>query len=146
MDAGAEHLDHREASPLSRTCVRAPALLHASLTAPGPACWLVNTGWTGGGFGTGRRMAIDHTRALLRAALDGALQEATFQPEPFFGLRIPQHVRGIPDEVLDPRRAWADGAAYDTAAAALAARFEANFATFADLVGDDVRRAAIHAA
>jgi phosphoenolpyruvate carboxykinase (ATP) len=146
MDAGAEHLDHREASPLSRTCVRAPALLHASLTAPGPACWLVNTGWTGGGFGTGRRMAIDHTRALLRAALDGALQEAAFHPEPFFGLRIPQHVRGIPDEVLDPRRAWADGAAYDTAAAALAARFEANFATFADLVGDDVRRAAIHAA
>jgi len=66
--------------------------------------------------------------------------------DPFFGLRIPHHVPGIPDEVLDPRRPWADGAAYDTAACALAGRFEANFATFADLVGDDVRRAAIHAA
>jgi len=83
---------------------------------------------------------------VLRAAFDGFLEDATFHADPFFGLRIPQHVPGIPNEGLDPRRAWADGATYDTAAKSLAARFEANFATFADRVGDDVRRAAIHAA
>ncbi len=154
--AGTEKGLGREPQATFSTCFGAPflprrpeiygELLAKFIETAGATCWLVNTGWTGGGFGAGRRMAIDHTRALLRAALDGALQAATFHADPFFGLRIPQHVPGIPDEVLDPRRAWADGAAYNTAAGALAARFEANFATFADLVGDEVRRAAIHAA
>jgi len=109
-------------------------------------CWLVNTGWSGGAFGTGSRMSIKHTRALLSRALDGSLQNMEFRKEPFFGLSIPAHVPGIPDDVLDPRQAWADKAAYDRTAKQLIQRFEANFATFEDGVGDDVRAAAVRAA
>ena len=76
-------------------------------------CWLVNTGWSGGQYGVGQRMSIRHTRALLRAALDGSLARTRFRKERFFGLAIPEHVPGVPDEVLDPREAWADKAAYD---------------------------------
>src|SRR5471030_2521123 len=74
----------------------------------GATCWLVNTGWSGGQFGVGKRMAIRHTRALLRGALDGSLTQMEFHTEPFFGLSIPAHVPGIPDEVLDPRQSWSD--------------------------------------
>ena len=109
-------------------------------------CWLVNTGWSGGQFGVGHRMAIKHTRALLRGALDGSLTKMEFHQEPFFGLAIPAHVPGIPDEVLDPRQAWADKAAYDRMAKHLIERFEANFATFEAGVGDDVKAVAIRAA
>ena len=76
-------------------------------------CWLVNTGWSGGQYGVGQRMSIRHTRALLRAALDGSLARTRFRKERFFGLAIPEHVPGVPAEVLDPREAWADKAAYD---------------------------------
>jgi phosphoenolpyruvate carboxykinase (ATP) len=110
------------------------------------SCWLVNTGWTGGAHGAGKRMSITHTRALLRAALDGELESATYRNDPFFGLAIPERVPGVPDQVLDPRAAWPDKAAYDKAAAALVKRFEDNFATFSDLVGDNVKAAAIRAA
>lgn len=112
----------------------------------GVACWLVNTGWTGGGHGIGQRMRIEHTRALLRAALDGSLGTARFVREAYFGLAIPQGVPGISDEVLDPRRAWADPAAYDRAARELVGRFERNFAEFQGAVPDEVRAAAIRAA
>ena len=112
----------------------------------GATCWLVNTGWSGGQFGVGSRMAIKHTRALLRGALDGSLTKMEFHKEPFFGLAIPAHVPGIPDEVLDPRKSWADKAAYDKMAKHLIARFEANFATFEAGVGDEVKAAAIRAA
>ena len=109
-------------------------------------CWLVNTGWTGGAHGAGRRMSIHHTRALLNAALDGTLARGAFRRDPFFGLAIPEGAPGVPAEVLDPRLAWADQAAYDRAARALVARFEANFAMFESAVGEDVRAAAIRAA
>ena len=112
----------------------------------GATCWLVNTGWSGGQYGVGSRMAIKHTRALLRGALDGSLTRMTFREEPFFGLSIPAHVPGIPDEVLDPRQSWADKSAYDQTARALVGRFEANFATFETAVSDDVKAAAIRAA
>ena len=112
----------------------------------GAECWLVNTGWTGGQYGVGRRMSIRHTRALLRAALDGSLARAEFHAEPFFGLMIPTQVPDIPAEVLDPRHAWADKAAYDAAARVLLARFDENFATFSAHVGDDVRAVALRAA
>jgi phosphoenolpyruvate carboxykinase (ATP) len=121
-------------------------LLEALIERHGVACWLVNTGWTGGQYGTGRRMAIVHTRALLRAVLDGTLRDTSFTPDPFFGLMIPSAVPGIPDDVLDPRRAWADPAAYDRTAAELVARFEANFESFAGSVGEDVKAAAIRRA
>jgi phosphoenolpyruvate carboxykinase (ATP) len=121
-------------------------LLEALIAKHGVSCWLVNTGWTGGAYGTGKRMSITHTRALLRAALAGELDNVAYRRDPFFGLQIPEHVAGVPDDVLDPRAAWADRAAYDAAAAALVKRFEDNFATFADSVGDDVKAAAIRAA
>jgi len=112
----------------------------------GVDCWLVNTGWSGGQYGVGSRMSIRHTRALLNAALDGSLARTRFRQDRFFGLAIPESVPGIPAEVLDPRQSWADKAAYDRMAQELTARFEANFQTFQDAVGEDVRAAAIRAA
>jgi phosphoenolpyruvate carboxykinase (ATP) len=121
-------------------------LLEDLIQRHGASCWLVNTGWTGGAYGTGQRMAIRHTRALLRAVLDGSLAQARFEPDPFFGLMIPQDVPGVPRTVLNPREAWADKDAYDRAALDLVARFEANFAAFIDSVGEDVKAVAIRAA
>ena len=112
----------------------------------GADCWLVNTGWTGGAYGTGKRMSIQHTRALLAAVLDGSLQGARYERDPFFGLMFPQDVPGIPNEVLNPRLSWADKEAYDQAARDLVGRFEKNFATFQGLVGEEVNAAAIRAA
>ena len=121
-------------------------LLEKLIAKYGVSCWLVNTGWTGGAYGTGKRMSIKHTRALLNAALAGELEKASFRHDPFFGLAIPEKVAGVPDDVLDPRNTWADRKAYDVAAADLVKRFEENFATFSDLVGEDVKAAAIRAA
>ena len=90
-------------------------------------------------------MAIKHTRALLRGALDGTLTKMAFHKEPFFGLAIPARVPD-PDEVLDPRQAWADKAAYDRMAEHVIARFEANFSSFEAGVGEDVKAVAIRAA
>jgi phosphoenolpyruvate carboxykinase (ATP) len=112
----------------------------------GADCWLVNTGWSGGQYGVGKRMSIRHTRALVRAALDGTLAHARFRKDPHFGLSIPEHVPGVPVEVLDPRQSWADKAAYDRMAHHLVERFEENFASFESGVGDEVRAAAIRAA
>ena len=121
-------------------------LLQALIKEHNVSCWLVNTGWTGGAYGVGKRMSIAHTRALLRAALAGELDDVPYRTDPFFGLAIPQHVNNVPDEVLDPRSAWADKAAYDAAAQALVQRFVDNFASFAEHVDDDVKAAAIRAA
>ncbi len=108
----------------------------------GATCWLVNTGWSGGQFGVGQRMAIRHTRALLRGALDGSLTRMVFHKEPFFGLAIPEQVPGIPDEVLDPRQSWADKAAYDRMAQHLIERFEDNFSAYEAGVGAAVKAVA----
>jgi phosphoenolpyruvate carboxykinase (ATP) len=154
--AGTEKGLGREPQATFSTCFGAPflprrpevygRLLEKLIEQHGATCWLVNTGWTGGSYGTGTRMAIAHTRALLRAVLDGSLRTAEFEPDPFFGLAMPRDVPGIPNEVLDPRQAWADRDAYDRTARDLVARFEANFETFADNVGEDVRAASIRAA
>ncbi len=112
----------------------------------GADCWLVNTGWTGGGSSSGKRMSIAHPRALLAAVLDGSLAGARYERDPFFGLMFPQDVPGIPNEVLNPRLAWADRAAYDAAARDLVGRFEKNFANFQGVVGDEVKAAAVRAA
>jgi phosphoenolpyruvate carboxykinase (ATP) len=106
-------------------------------------CWLVNTGWSGGAWGVGKRMPIRHTRALVRAALDGSLARAEFHPESAFGLMIPASVPGVPAEVLHPRAAWTDKAAYDATARELLGRFEANFASFSGQVDESVRAAAL---
>ena len=106
----------------------------------------MNTGWSGGAYGTGKRMAIRHTRGLLNAALDGSLAHAKFRTDPFFGLAIPESAPGIPADVLDPRASWADKAAYDRTAADLVKRFEENFAKFEGGVDASVKAAAIRAA
>jgi phosphoenolpyruvate carboxykinase (ATP) len=121
-------------------------MLEALIERHGAESRLVNTGWTGGPYGVGRRMSIRHTRALLAAALDGSLARVSYRRDPHFGLMIPQNVPGIADEVLDPRASWADKAAYDATARDLVERFAANFASFAPHVGEDVRAAALRAA
>ncbi len=102
-------------------------------------CWLVNTGWTGGAFGVGKRMSLPHTRTIVHAALDGRLAQADFTIEPAFGLSIPATCPGVPSELLNPRNAWADKAAYDTQARLLASKFVENFKKFD--VPDAVRQA-----
>ena len=97
----------------------------------GTTCWLVNTGWSGGPYGEGQRMAIPHSRALLRAALNGSLNEVEMRKDPTFGFDVPTSCPGVPENVLDPRSTWADGAAYDEKAAALASMFNKNFERFA---------------
>ena len=107
------------------------------------SCWLVNTGWSGGAYGVGKRMSIAHTRAMVNAALEGKLQTATFEREPFFGLEIPTAVPGVPAEVLNPRNAWSDAQAYDKAAAHLAGLFADNFEQFEAQASPGVRASAI---
>ena len=94
------------------------------------ACWLVNTGWSGGRFGVGSRMSLKITRTLVETALDGLLDGVEFVTEPAFGLHIPVSCPGVPAEILNPRNAWADKKAYDAQAADLATRFQANFKQF----------------
>jgi phosphoenolpyruvate carboxykinase (ATP) len=106
-------------------------------------CWLVNTGWSGGAYGTGKRMSLPQTRAMLQAALDGKLSSAPMRKHPQFGLAMPAKCPGVPDKVLDPRATWADGAAYEQAARAVAERFATNFHKFEAHVDDDVKAAAI---
>ena len=103
--------------------------------------WLVNTGWSGGGHGVGSRMKLSHTRAMVNAALSGALGGAEFAQDPVFGVDVPISVPGVPAEVLRPRDIWTDGEAYDASAAKLAAMFKANFERFAHEVSDEVRAA-----
>jgi phosphoenolpyruvate carboxykinase (ATP) len=95
--------------------------------------WLINTGWSGGAYGTGKRMKLSHTRAMVRAALGGALDNAKTEIDPVFGLAIPTEVKDVPAEVLNPRRTWSDGAAYDAQARKLAEMFRRNFEKFGDV-------------
>ena len=104
-------------------------------------CWLVNTGWTGGPYGIGRRMSIKVSRAALRAALDGSLNSVEYTLDPVFGVEVPQTCPGVPQDALQPRQTWADPAAYDQKAHELAARFVKNFADVAPDAGDEIRRA-----
>lgn len=103
--------------------------------------WLVNTGWTGGPYGEGHRMPLAYTRAMVRAALAGQLDDVPTWEEPIFGLRVPTSVPGVPTEVLRPRDTWRDPAAYDAQARRLAAMFRENFEQFAADVEDAIRAA-----
>jgi len=103
--------------------------------------WLVNTGWTGGPYGIGERMRIDHTRTMVRAALSGALSDVRYETDPVFGIGVPTTVPGVPSDVLRPRETWADPAAYDAKAHELAAMFAENFEDYADGVSAPVRNA-----
>jgi phosphoenolpyruvate carboxykinase (ATP) len=103
--------------------------------------WLLNTGWTGGPFGVGRRMSLPQTRALLQAALTGKLASVPFTPDPVFGVLVPKECPGVPAEVLRPRQAWADPAAYDAQAHKLAGLFRANFRQYEGEAPEAVRAA-----
>ncbi len=98
----------------------------------GATCWLVNTGWTGGPYGIGKRMSIHHTRTLLNAALEGSLQDAEYRVDPVFGFEVPKHCEGVPDKVLRPIETWEDPKAYEDKYAQLAALFIENFKKFAE--------------
>jgi phosphoenolpyruvate carboxykinase (ATP) len=104
----------------------------------GVDCWLVNTGWTGGPYGTGERISIAHSRAVVRAALSGALSGVQCKPHPIFGVGVPQSCPGVPDEILDPRSTWADPAAYDRQARELARSFAENFSDYAERASAEV--------
>jgi phosphoenolpyruvate carboxykinase (ATP) len=142
-----------EPEPTFSTCFGAPfmarrpevygKLLQEKIAKHGASCWLVNTGWTGGAYGTGSRMPIKATRALLTAALDGTLAEATFRKDPNFGFEVPVTVEGVDARLLDPRATWGDGKAYDAQAQKLVEMFAENFAKYVPYIDDDVRAAAI---
>jgi phosphoenolpyruvate carboxykinase (ATP) len=110
---------------------RYAAMLKDKLMQHGVPVWLVNTGWTGGPYGVGKRMSLPHTRALLRAVLQGQLKDVPFALDPVFGLAIPASCPGVPDSVLRPRDAWPDKAAYDAKAKELADRFKTEFKKYA---------------
>jgi phosphoenolpyruvate carboxykinase (ATP) len=104
-------------------------------------CWLVNTGWTSGPYGIGHRIDLKSTRAMIRAALAGLLDKVSTRREPVFALAVPQHVAGVADQLLDPRKTWKDPVAYDAQAGKLTTLFRKNFEQFADSVSPAVRGA-----
>ncbi len=137
-----------EPQPTFSTCFGAPfmprrpeaygALLRDKIAESGAHCWLVNTGWTGGAYGTGSRMPIKATRALLTAALDGSLNKGEFRKDVNFGFDVPVTLAGVDDKLLNPRETWADPAGYDANAAKLVQMFSDNFAQYEEYVSDDV--------
>jgi len=142
-----------EPQPTFSTCFGAPfmprrpevygKLLQEKIADHGATCWLVNTGWTGGAHGTGRRMPIKATRALLTAALDGSLNAVKFRKDANFGFEVPVSVPGVDATLLDPRQTWGDKAAYDAQARKLVAMFADNFAQYVPFIDADVKAAAI---
>ncbi|MEP5153655.1 phosphoenolpyruvate carboxykinase [Planktotalea sp.] len=142
-----------EPEPTFSTCFGAPFmpmrpevygnLLKDKIAQHGATCWLVNTGWTGGAYGTGSRMPIRATRALLTSALDGSLTEAEFRKDPNFGFEVPVSARGVAEVLLDPRRTWDDSASYDRQAAKLVQMFADNFEQYLPFIDEDVKAASI---
>ncbi|HET9228249.1 MAG TPA: phosphoenolpyruvate carboxykinase (ATP) [Thermoanaerobaculia bacterium] len=133
------------------TCFGAPFLpLHPSVYAGmlgekidqhGARVWLLNTGWTGGPYGVGQRMKLAHTRRMVTAALSGELDDVETWTDPFFGLAVPVHIDGVPDQVLRPRETWKNPADYDAKATQLADMFADNFEKYEDQVSEDVKSA-----
>ena len=142
-----------EPQPTFSTCFGAPFmprrpevygdLLMKKIADTGATCWLVNTGWSGGAYGTGARMPIKATRALLSAALDGTLKTVAFQNDPFFGFDVPAEVPGIETDLLHPRSTWKDKDAYDVQAQKLVGMFKENFEQYMPYVSDEVKAVAI---
>ena len=142
-----------EPTPTFSTCFGAPfmprrpevygKLLQEKILRQGATCWLVNTGWTGGAYGTGTRMPIKATRTLLTAALNGTLNASAFRRDPNFGFEVPLAAKGVEDSLLNPRSTWADPAAYDAQAKKLVEMFSKNFGQYVPFIDDDVKAAAI---
>lgn len=104
--------------------------------------WLINTGWTGGQFGVGQRMSLKHTRAMITAAMNGELNDVSYEPHPVFGVLMPTSCPNVPAEILNPRNTWADKEAYDKKANELAGLFVKNFEKYAAGANDEIRSAA----
>lgn len=123
--------------------IRYAELLGEKLAAhPNVNVWLVNTGWSGGAYGTGKRLNLKYTRAMITAALNGSLNEVKFEPHPIFGVLTPQSCPSVPAEILNPRDTWEDKEAYDKKAGELAKLFIANFDKYADQANEEIRSAA----
>ena len=133
------------------TCFGAPFMVHhptvyarllgARIASSGARIWLVNTGWTGGAYGAGSRMRIGYTRAMISAALSGALDDVPYVRDPLFNVDVPSAVPDVPAEGLQPRAAWRNGNAYDAQAAALAGMFAENFRVFESEASEEIRQA-----
>lgn len=121
--------------------VRYARMLHDKMTRHQAQVWLVNTGWTGGSYGQGRRFPLPYTRRLVKAALLGELEHVGYDVDPVFGLHVPRHCPDVPAEMMNPRATWKDAAAYDAKAKQLAALFTENFKRYAGDVGEDVSKA-----
>jgi phosphoenolpyruvate carboxykinase (ATP) len=140
-----------EPQPTFSTCFGAPFiprhpkiyadLLRGLIQEHEVACWLVNTGWTGGPYGVGRRISIQWTRTLLDAALNGRLTEGPFRTDPYFGFQVPTSVPGVPPHILHPHKTWADKAAFDSQARKLVGMFIDNFRKFEESVDSGIRSA-----
>jgi phosphoenolpyruvate carboxykinase (ATP) len=117
-------------------------LLRELIGVHGTDCWLVNTGWTGGIYGVGRRMPIKVTRTLLTAALDGSLRNAKFRTDPYFGFSVPTQLPGVEPHLLYPQKTWQNKLEFDQTARKLVAMFQKNFVQFEEHVDADVRAAA----
>jgi phosphoenolpyruvate carboxykinase (ATP) len=121
---------------------RYAAMLGERLRKNNVKVWMINTGWTGGGYGTGSRIKLAYTRAMITAALEGKLDNAEFEQHPVFGVEMPKSCAGVPAEMLNPQNTWADKVAYDIAARSLAKQFVANFEKYAAGVAEEVLEAA----
>lgn len=141
----------KEPTPVFSACFGAPFmplhpvtyadLLGEKIDRHGVQAWLINTGWTGGPYGEGKRIRLAYTRRMVSAALNGELDQAEFRQDEHFGVLVPKAVQDVPDEVLDPRTTWADGRAYDAQAEKLVGMFAANFQQYHDRVSPAVRNA-----
>jgi phosphoenolpyruvate carboxykinase (ATP) len=140
-----------EPSPVFSSCYGAPfmpmhpmryaELLGKKLDLHGSQVWLINTGWSGGPYGVGKRISIAHTRAMVNAALDGKLDDIPTEQEPFFGLHIPTHCPNVPSEVLNPRNTWSNPDEYDVQAKKLAEMFADNIKEFEEQITPEIRAA-----
>ena len=118
-------------------------LLADKMKKHGARVWLVNTGWSGGGYGVGKRIKLAHTRAIVDAIHNGALSKSKTQKDKIFGLDMVMECPKVPSEILDPRNTWADKSAYDAAAAKLAELFRSNFKKYESGVSAEVKAAAL---
>ena len=139
-----------EPSPVFSTCFGAPFLpldptvyakmLGERLAKHEANVWLVNTGWSGGPYGIGKRMKLSYTRTMVDAILDGKLANVKFTPDPIFKVGVPDKVEGVPSELLTPKNTWPDKSAYDEKAKHVAKLFTENFKKF-DTASDEVKAA-----
>jgi phosphoenolpyruvate carboxykinase (ATP) len=119
-------------------------MLSRKMTEANVNVWLVNTGWSGGAYGTGKRMSLKYTRALITAALHGELDRVSFEKHELFGVAMPTTCPGVPSEILNPKNTWSDKDAYDQKANYLAEAFLKNFEKFAEFANEEIMAGAPH--